>query len=128
MFVEDLEDAYHFSIFCGCTGQPFWSCVFTIDETCAIVRRWRLVMGCDVYTCLGLCDKAISSFCIDGFVGCFAAAHFGQRNAGSPLNALMRAIQRFLARRGAAPKPKSTPDGRMKFPPQPFPHLRSSWA
>jgi hypothetical protein len=28
-------------------------------------------------------------------VGRFAAAHFGQRNAGSPLNALMRAIQRF---------------------------------
>ena len=33
----------------------------------------------------------------------FAAAHFGQRNAGSPLNALMRCIQRFLARRAPAP-------------------------
>ena len=106
MFAEDLEDAYHLSIFSGCTGQPFWSCVFTIDETGAIARRWRLVMGCDVYTCLGLCDKAMSGFCIDGFVGRFAAAHFGQRNAGSPLNALMRAIQRFLARRGTAPKPR----------------------
>ena len=106
MFAEDLEDAYHLSIFSGCTGQPFWSCVFTIDETGAIARRWRLVMGCDVYTCLGLCDKAMSGFCIDGFVGRFAATHFGQRNAGSPLNALMRAIQRFLARRGTAPKPR----------------------
>jgi hypothetical protein len=32
MFAEDLKDAYHLSIFTGCTGKPFWSCVFTIDE------------------------------------------------------------------------------------------------
>jgi hypothetical protein len=63
-------------------------------------------MGCDPYTCLGFCDKAMSGFCIDGFVGRFAAAHFGQRNAGSPLNALMRCIQRFLARRAPAPAPR----------------------
>ena len=99
MFAEDLEDAYHLSIFSGCTGRPFWSRVFTIDEHGQVVARWRLVMGCDVYSCLGLCDKAMSGFCIDGFVGRFAAAHFGQRNAGSPLNVLMRCIQRFLARR-----------------------------
>ncbi len=107
MFAEDLEDAYHLSIFSGCTGRPFWSRVFTIDEHGRVVTvsRWRLVMGCDVYSCLGLCDKAMSGFCIDGFVGRFAAAHFGQRNAGSPLNALMYAIQRFLARR--APPPPS---------------------
>ena len=60
-------------------------------------------MGCDPYTCLGLCDKAMSGFCIDGFVGRFAAAHFGQRSTGSPLNVLMRCIQRFLARRAPAP-------------------------
>jgi hypothetical protein len=47
----------------------------------------------------------MSGFCIDGFVGRFAAAHLGQRNAGSPLNALMRAIQRFLARRAPRPAP-----------------------
>ena len=105
MFAEDLEDAYHLSIFAGCTGKPFWSCVFTIDEHGAVVRRWRLVMGCDPSTCLGLCDKAMSGFCIDGVVCRFAAAHFGQRNAGSPLNALMRAIQRFLARRAPRPLP-----------------------
>ncbi len=103
LIAEDLEDAYHLSIFSGCTGRPFWSCVFTIDENGQVVRRWRIVMGCDPSTCLGLCDKAMSGFCIDGFVGRFAAAHFGQRNAGSPLNALMRAIQRFLARRAPSP-------------------------
>ena len=108
MFAEDLEDAYHLSIFSGCTGKPFWSCVFSIDHKGEVVRRWRLVMGCDPYTCLGLCDKAMSGFCIDGFVGRFAAAHFGQRNAGSPLNALMRAIQRFLARRSPPPPPPPT--------------------
>ena len=103
MFAEDLEDAYHLSIFAGCTGKPFWSRVFTIDEHGQVVQQWRLVMGCDPFTCLGLCDKAMSGFCIDGFVGRFAAAHFGQRNAGSPLNVLMRCIQRFLARRAPAP-------------------------
>ena len=118
MFAEDLEDAYHLSIFSGCTGKPMWSRTFALDEHGQVVERWRLVMGCDVYSCLGLCDKAMSGFCIDGFVGRFAAAHFGQRNAGSPLNVLMRAIQRFLARRAPsqprlhtsrAPAPASTP-------------------
>ena len=38
MFAEDLEDAYHLSIFAGCTGKPFWSRVFTIDETGQVVH------------------------------------------------------------------------------------------
>jgi hypothetical protein len=105
MFAEDLEDAYHLSIFSGCTGKPFWSWTFAVDERNGvphIVQRWRLVMGCDPHSCLGLCDKAMSGFSFDGFIGRFAAAHFGQRNAGSPLNVLMRCIQRFLSRRGPA--------------------------
>ena len=36
MFAEDLEDAYHLSIFAGGTGKPVWSCVFTIDEAGAV--------------------------------------------------------------------------------------------
>ena len=48
----------------------------------------------------------MSGFCIDGFIGRFAAAQFGQRNAGSPLNALMRCIQWFLARRRPPPAPR----------------------
>ena len=115
MFAEDLEDAYHLSIFSGCTGKPFWTRVFAIDEHGHVVQLWRLVMGCDPTTCLGLCDKAMSGFCIDGFVGRFAAAHFGQRNAGSPLNVLMRCIQRFLARR--APDPTPPPRSRRLPPP-----------
>ncbi len=39
-FAEDLEDAYHLSIYFGGTGKPFWSCVFTIDEYGKLVRRW----------------------------------------------------------------------------------------
>ncbi len=73
-------------------------------------------MGCDPHTCLGFCDKAMSGFCIDGFVGRFAAAHFRQRNAGSPLNALMRAIQRFLARSGPHPS-RRAPSSRTQAPP-----------
>ena len=37
----------------------------------------------------------------------FAAAHFGQRNAGSPLNAFMRTVLRFLASRQAPPARRS---------------------
>ena len=65
-------------------------------------------MDCDPYTCLCLCDKAMGGFFIDGLVGRFTAAHFDQHNAGSPLSALMRAIQRFLARRSPPPPPKPT--------------------
>ncbi len=54
MFAEDLEGAYHLSIFAGCTGQLFWSPVFIIDEHGQIVRQWRLVMGCDASSCLGV--------------------------------------------------------------------------
>ena len=121
MFVEDLEDAYHLSIFSGCTGRPMWSLTFAIDEHGQVVARWRLVMGCDPFTCLGFCDKAMSGFCIDGFVGRFAAAHFGQRNAGSPLNALMRCIQRFLARRGPPPAPRPHSRRQPPAPPAPGP-------
>ena len=100
MFAEDLEDAYHLSAFAGCTGRLHWAPVLTFVEDGSMAWRWRLVLGCTPETCLGFCDKAMSGFEIDGFVGRFAAAHFGQRNAGSPLNALMRSILRFLARRG----------------------------
>jgi hypothetical protein len=117
MFAEDLEDAYHLCIFSGCTGRPFWSLMLTVDEHGHLVQRWRLTMGCDPFNCLGFCDKAMSGFCIDGFVGRFAAAHFGQRNAGSPLNALMRCIQRALARR--APPPVR-PNSRRQPAPCPF--------
>jgi len=40
-------------------------------------------------------------FCVDGFLMRFAAAHFGQRNAGSLLNAFMRTVLCFLASRDA---------------------------
>jgi hypothetical protein len=86
-----------------------------------LVQRWRLVMGCDLFSCLGLCEKAMSCFCINRFVGRSAAAHFGQRNAGSPLNALMRSIQRFLAQRAPPPRPVHTPR-------QPAPDLPSPLA
>jgi hypothetical protein len=99
MFAEDLEDAYLFSAFAGCTGELCWSRVLTLDADGSIVWAWKMVLGGDPSTCLGFCDKAMSGFCIDGFVARFAAAHFGQRNAGSPLNAFMRVVPQFLALR-----------------------------
>ncbi len=113
----------------------------TLDSDGNIAWAWRLVLGCDPTTCLGFCDKAMSQFCIDGFVmsqfcidgfvmsqfcidgfvmsqfcidgfvARFAAAHFGQRDAGSPLNAFLRAVLRvhFLAsRHPPAPRSPST--------------------
>jgi hypothetical protein len=67
---------YHLSAFPGCTGELRWSRILTH-------WAWRLVLGCETTTCLGFCDKAMSIFCIDCFVARLAAAHFGQRNAGS---------------------------------------------
>ncbi len=51
-----------------------WSLTCAIDERGQVVTRWRLVMGCDPYSCLGFCDKAMSGFCIDGFVGLSTSA------------------------------------------------------
>ena len=108
MFAEDLEDAYHLSAFAGCTGRLHWARVLAFMPDGSIDWQWRLVLGCTPETCLGFCDKAMSGFEIEGFVWRFAAAHFGQRNAGSPLNVLLRCILRFLARR-EAPRPSRQP-------------------
>ena len=118
MFAEDLEDAYHLSAFAGCTGRLHWAPVLTFIEDGSMAWRWRLVLGCTPQTCLGFCDKAMSGFEIGGFIGRFAAAHFGQRNAGSPLNALMRSILRFLARR-ETPRPARRPATRRACPATP---------
>jgi hypothetical protein len=64
-----MENTQDLGVMVNGREEPEWSCVFTIDENGAIVCCWRLVMGCNVFTCLCLCDKAMSGFCIDGFVG-----------------------------------------------------------
>ncbi len=51
-------------------------------------------------TCGGCCDKACNGFATDKFICRFAATHFGQKNAGAPLNTYMRCILRFLAQLG----------------------------
>jgi len=107
LFAEDLEDAYHLSLFAGCTGQLRWVKMLVFDKNGSLVWARRLVLGCDPSTCWGFCDKAMSGFCVDGFLMRFAAAHFGQRNAGSPLNAFMRTVLRFLAQRDTHPSKKS---------------------
>jgi hypothetical protein len=80
----DIADAHHLSIFAGAPENHSGHAYSPSTSTVKVVRRWLLVMGCDPSTCLGLCDKAMSSFCIDGSVGRFATAHFRQRDAGSP--------------------------------------------
>ncbi len=47
MFAEHLENAYHISIFSGCTGQLMWSPFSSLGEPVhgQVARQWRLVMG-----------------------------------------------------------------------------------
>ena len=101
---DDAHDAYHLSAFAGCTGKLFVS----LGLVCASDGNWkvepRLHLGCSPYTCLGACDKARSGCCIEGNYFCFAAALFGQKLAGSPLNNLFRAIIRYLVRMHMKPE------------------------
>ena len=58
MFAEDLEDAYHLSIFSGCTGRPMWSPVFVVDGSILVVLiagGWLTVQRVDI---LGKPDPA----------------------------------------------------------------------
>ena len=103
IFAEDLVDAYHLSVFAGCTGRLQWVDMLVFGPDGTLIWQKRLVLGCDPSSCWGWCDKAMSGFCVEGFLMRFAAAHFGQRNAGSPLNAFMRTVLRFLASRQAPP-------------------------
>ena len=107
IFAEDLIDAYHLSVFAGCTGQLRWVDMLVFGPAGTLIWQKRLVLGCDPWSCWGFCDKAMSGFCVEGFLMRFAAAHFGQRNAGSPLNAFMRMVLRFLASRQAPPARRS---------------------
>ena len=108
IFAEDLVDAYHLSVFAGCTGQLRWVDMLVFGPDGTLIWQRRLVLGCDPWSCWGFCDKAMSGFCVEGFLMRFAAAHFGQRNAGSPLNAFMRTVLRFLASRQAPPPKRPT--------------------
>ena len=94
-------------MFAGCTGQLRWVDMLVFGPDGTLIWQKRLVLGCDPWSCWGFCDKAMSGFCVEGFLMRFAAAHFGQRNAGSPLNAFMRTVLRFLASRQAPPARRS---------------------
>ena len=106
LFAEDLIDAYHLSVFAGCTGRLRWVDMLVFGPDGTLIWEKRLVLGCDPSSCWGFCDKAMSGFSVEGFLMRFAAAHFGQRNAGSPLNAFMRTVLRFLASRDTHPSKK----------------------
>lgn len=95
---DDAHDAYHLSAFAGCTGKLFVSPGLVCTPDGSWKEEPRLHLGCTPSTCLGACDKARSGCCIDGHYFRFAAAHFGQKLAGSPLNNLFRAIIRYLVR------------------------------
>ena len=95
LFSFDLSDAYH-------QAGPLQGC-----EPGKLIPYQRVgpggqsfpawALGCLPSTCRGRCDKAMSAFRIGNMVGRFAAAQFGQKTAGGPLNALLRPVKRHFA-------------------------------
>lgn len=102
---DDVNDAYHLSPFAGCTGEL----VEELGLACGLDGVWReakrLHVGCSPRSCMGMCDKARSGCCIDGHLFRFAATHFGQKLAGSPLNCLLMTVIRHMVRRSASINP-----------------------
>ena len=94
----DLQDAYHLSVFAGCGGalRPCMRPIVQGDGTVSWVDGW--VVGCTPSTCTGGCDKDMSGLSINGHIFRFAACQFGQKTAGSPLNALVMSVARYFAR------------------------------
>lgn len=96
---DDAKDAYHLSAFAGCTGVLISDDGPCLQPDGTVAWSKRYFLGCSPRTCLGTCDKARSGIYLDGFLFRFAAAQFGQKLAGSPLNALFFPIIRHLGRR-----------------------------
>ena len=99
MCADDAKDAYHLSAFAGCTGELYTEVGFTLQPDGSMAEKPLLYLGCSPRSCLGTCDKARSGICLDGSLFRFAAAQFGQKLAGSPLNGLFLPIMRHLSRR-----------------------------
>lgn len=127
---SDFADAYHISKFGGCTGELVWTWgVVNVDRVYPgdpryptleeaipgpgqdgpgdpiemLVFGWRLVVGCSPETCMGTCDKAMNGMEFDGCLARWAAAHFGQKPAGSPLNSCGLCLLRYIATRRPPP-------------------------
>jgi hypothetical protein len=81
----DLQDAYHLSVFADCGGQlrPCKQPVLQGDGLVSWIDGY--VVGCTPETCLGGCDKDMSS-------------QFGRKTAGSPLNSIVMSVARYFAR------------------------------
>ena len=95
-FGSDLKDAYHLFPFVGCGGglREVWRPAILGKGVVKWVRGWMI--GCSPETCSGTCDKALSGFSIGNHDFRFACTTFGQKTAGSPLNAIALTVVRKL--------------------------------
>jgi len=107
IFGDDFKGAYHNGNLAGCTGELRWSWVQVPSYALGggSTSHWvrRLHIGCTTADCLGCCDRAMNGLCIDGHLFRWLVEHFGHKVAGSPLNALMLCLIRFLARPAPGP-------------------------
>ena len=126
MFGHDISDGYHLAVLTGCTGDLVWGIGVTgiiyiwpgdpeyeegEEEASPIsgldsrrpkqrlVFGWRLHVGCTPENCCQTCDKSYTGMEFDGTVCRWAVAHFGQKPAGSPLNAVGLCLLRHVAMR-----------------------------
>ena len=126
MFGHDISDGYHLAVLTGCTGDLVWGIGVTAirylwpsdpeyeegEEHFApisgpdtrrpkqrLVFGWRLHVGCTPENCCQTCDKSYTGMEFDGTVCRWAVAHFGQKPAGSPLNAVGLCLLRHVAMR-----------------------------
>lgn len=104
---DDVNDAYHLAPFSGCTGELLYEPGLACDTNGVWKETLRAHVGCSPRSCLGTCDKARSGCCIDGQFFRFAATHFGQKLAGSPLNCLLMAVIRHMVRRSGSLSPSA---------------------
>jgi hypothetical protein len=133
VFGADVNDGYHIAPLPGCTGDLVWGWgiirverVYSSDpdfEPPVVVAQdgsfqpapgppgaqirfvfgWCLHLGCWSGSCTGVCDKSCNGMFFDGCVARWAAAHFGQKTAGCPLNCIALCLLRHAALRRPAP-------------------------
>jgi hypothetical protein len=129
----DINDGYHIAPLTGCTGEFVWGWGITAvervypddpdfepptvagadgsfqpaqgppGEQIRFVFGWILHVGCWLGCCGGTCDKSFNGIFFDDCVARWAAAHFGVKVAGCPLNCIALCLLRHAALQRPAP-------------------------
>ena len=86
-------------------SHNFSAAIDLLRQICAapaLTSQWDPI-GCDPNGCLMSCDKSYAGVDFDGTIARWAVPHFGQKLAGSVLNAVALCLLRYMALRNPAP-------------------------